>query len=117
MSNGSEGEHRHELEEWVNRQKLQDKWERLRDLSRCDDQAVVEWMVMSEEKEAEARAEFLRRQTGLQREATDAAKQAAKAAADTAAYTRRNANYVLISVIILAISAVVTTVVTIFAHH
>lgn len=58
-------------------------------------------------------AEFLRRQTVLQAEATCATK-------DTADYTRRNARYMLWSVIVLAISSVISTMVTVavaLLHH
>lgn len=51
-------------------------------------------------------AEFLRRQTVLQK--------------DTAEYTRRNARYMLWSVIVLAISSVISTMVTVVVallHH
>jgi hypothetical protein len=52
-----------------------------------------------------ARAEFLRRQTL-------AAGEAAKAAEETAAYTRRNAHYILLSVVVLAVSSIATLIVT-----
>jgi hypothetical protein len=56
-----------------------------------------------------ARAEFLRRQALSQDAATEAAR-------DTAKFTRESARYLLWSVVVLAISSMVTLVVTIFKH-
>lgn len=65
-------------------------------------------------------AELNRRQLFEQIEATKAQSEAAKAAADTAEYTRQNARYMLWSVIVLAASSAVSTIVTValaFVHH
>ena len=53
--------------------------------------------------------EFLRRQTVLQEEATEAAK-------DAAEHTKRNANYMLASVVVLTIAAIVQAAVTLLAR-
>jgi len=66
--------------------------------------------------EMTARAEFLRRQTALQREATQAAKDAAQAARDTAEYTKINARHMLWSVGVLAFSAAISAVVSLIHH-
>jgi hypothetical protein len=50
------------------------------------------------------RAEFLRRQTALQREATQASKEAAQATKDNATYTKQTARYMLWTVLVLAAS-------------
>ena len=65
-------------------------------------------------------AELNRRQLLDQIRSTTAQADAAKAALDTVEYTKKNARYMLWSVIVLAISGVVSTVVTLtlaFAHH
>lgn len=54
-----------------------------------------------------ARAEFLRRQTVLQEEATKASK-------DTAEYTKRTARYMLWSVIVIAVASVIQAVVAVY---
>ncbi len=58
------------------------------------------------ENERTVRAEFLRRQTVLQQEATKAAK-------DTAEYTKRTARYMLWSVIAIAVASVIQAVVAV----
>jgi hypothetical protein len=71
------------------------------DLGTKSDDEVADWMAgvgPGSPNEMTARAEFLRRQTALQREATQAAR-------DTATYTQRSARYMLWSVIVLAISS------------
>lgn len=52
-----------------------------------------------------ARVEFLRRQTVMQQDAAKATIEAADAAKKTAEYTRKNARYMLWSVIVLAASS------------
>jgi hypothetical protein len=59
---------------------------------------------------AVALAELTRRQTVAQLEATRAQKDAATAAKETAIYTRQNAEYLLWSVIVLAVSSVLSAV-------
>jgi hypothetical protein len=59
-------------------------------------------------------AEFMRRQTLAQLEATRAQIEAAGAAKETAIYTQRNAKYLLWSVIVLAVSSMFTLLLTAF---
>jgi hypothetical protein len=61
-----------------------------------------------------AKTEFLLRQTKLQEAATGATREAAEAERKTARYTRRNAFYMLLSVIVLAIASVANVLVSIF---
>jgi hypothetical protein len=73
------------------------------------DDEVADWMASispGTPNEMTARAEFFRRQTALQREAT-------QAASDTATYTQRNARYMLWSVIVLTISSVISAVLSV----
>jgi len=80
------------------------------------DDEVADWMSdisPGSNNEMTARAEFLRRQTLLQREATQAAKDAAQAAKDTAIYTKKNARYMLWSVVVLAVASVVSATLSI----
>jgi hypothetical protein len=74
-----------------------------RTLGLVADDALADYMVLHAGSEPLARAEFLRRQIALQREATEAAKESAQAAKDTATYTKRNARYMLWSVVVLTI--------------
>ena len=55
-----------------------------------------------------AEAEFLRRQTVSQEEAAASQERAAQATEQTARYTRQNARYLLASVIVLALSSILT---------
>ena len=83
------------------------------DLGTKTDDEVADWMAgvgSGSQNDMTARAEFLRRQTQLQREATQAAK-------DTATYTKENARYMLGSVIVLAISALISAVITIVQYY
>ena len=64
-----------------------------------------------------ARAEFTRRQTLMQRQATDAAIAAANAAEETAQFTRDNARYMLWSVIVLAAASAGTLIVAIIGLY
>jgi len=59
-----------------------------------------------------ALAEFTRRQTLAQLQATQAQIDAAEAAKETAIYTRQNAKYLLWSVIVLASSSVLSLILT-----
>jgi hypothetical protein len=59
-------------------------------------------------------AEFTRRQTVAQLEATRAQVEAARAAKETAIYTQRNAKYLLWSVIVLAVSSTFTLLLAVF---
>jgi hypothetical protein len=85
-------------------------------LALVPDDGVADYMVLHGGSELLARAEFLRRQIALQREASEAAKESAQAAKDTATYTKRNARYMLWSVVILAISSTITAVIAIVSH-
>jgi hypothetical protein len=79
------------------------------DLGTKSDDEVADWMAgvgPGSPNEMTARAEFLRRQTALQREAT-------QAAGDTATYTQRSARYMLWSVIVLAISSLISAAVAV----
>ena len=69
------------------------------------------------EDEQAVTAEYTLRQMQMQREAADAAREAADAAIETAHYNRRNARYVLWSVIVLAASAFLSLVVAITGFH
>src|SRR5215470_7014481 len=83
-----------------------------RTLGTQTDEQVADWMANispGSNNEMTARAEFLRRQTALQREATQAAK-------DAATYTKENARYMLWSVIVLAVSAFISAVVAILQY-
>ena len=76
---------------------------------------LADWMAEQESSHPKvAEAEFMRRQTLLQAESTQAEK-------DTAQFTRRSARYMLASVIVLAISAVISASITALqwqeAHH
>jgi hypothetical protein len=64
-----------------------------------------------------AHAEFMRRQTAMQREATDAAIQAAQASNEAVKYTRANAGYMLWSVIVLAAASVANLFISFFGMH
>jgi hypothetical protein len=84
------------------------------------DDYVADWVSNispGSNNEMTARAEFLRRQTTLQREATQAAKEAAQAAKDTAIYTKKNARYMLWSVVVLAIASAISAGVAIHADN
>jgi hypothetical protein len=74
-------------------------------------------------RESLAMAEIMRRQTYFQQMAAEAQRDAAEfqntaaqAAIDTAEATRRSANYVLLSVIVLAVSSILGLVVSVFRH-
>jgi hypothetical protein len=69
------------------------------------------------EDEQAVTAEYTLRQLQMQREAADAAREAADAAIETAHYNRRNARYLMWSVIVLAASAFLSLVVTITGFH
>ncbi|HVA89127.1 MAG TPA: hypothetical protein VNL71_04730 [Chloroflexota bacterium] len=75
-----------------------------------DDQ-VADWMANvapGSNNEMTARAEFLRRQTALQRESTEATKAATQAAQETAKHTRRMATFMLWSVWAVLASAAIS---------
>ena len=77
------------------------------------DDEVADWMAgvgPNSQNDMTARAEFLRRQTALQREAAQAAK-------DTATYTKKNARYMLWSVIVLAVSSLISAVIAVINAH
>jgi hypothetical protein len=59
--------------------------------------------------EMAGKAEFMLRQTRLQEKATNAAMQTAK-------FTRHSAIYMLLSVVVLAISSITTLILTIFQY-
>jgi hypothetical protein len=89
------------------------------ELGRLSDDEVADWLSTrgpASPDEMVAQAEFLRRETGLQREATQAAKDAAQAAKDTAEYTKRNARYMLWSIVVLTASAAVTAFFSAWDH-
>jgi hypothetical protein len=80
-----------------------------RELAELSLDALSDWMSdASPDSQAAqiASAEFSRRQTALQIEAT-------QAAIDTAEFTRRSALYMLLSVIVVAIAALVSAVITV----
>lgn len=92
-------------------------------LGEQNDGQVADWMANvspGSNNEMTARAEFLRRQTTLQRESTEAAKAAAQSAEETAKYTRQMAKYMLWSVWAVAASAAIGALVSLwgalFAH-
>jgi hypothetical protein len=60
--------------------------------------------------------EFVRRQTIAQQQAAEAQGRAATPAEHTATYTRRNALFMLLSVIVLALSSVATFIISLLAY-
>jgi hypothetical protein len=60
--------------------------------------------------------EFMRRQTVAQIEAAEAQERAASAAEETAVYTRRNAFWMLLSVVVLTLSSLATFVLALLTY-
>ena len=84
-------------------------------LSQATDDEVADWKAGMDSLAA-ADAEFLRRQTLLQREITKAAQESAEAAKDAAKYTKQNACYMLWSVVVLALSSIANVVISLLKH-
>jgi hypothetical protein len=83
-----------------------------RDAMEMTPEALVTWVTENPHDDgfwqSVAQLEFTRRSAAAQ-------ERAAEAAADAAKYTKANARYMLLSVIVLAVSAVITAAATIFS--